>query len=45
MGPRVGYLLPLNQSYLLDINLDYHNVFADPENQRYLGINVGLVAR
>ncbi len=44
LGPRIGYLFPLGDgAATLDIGAEFHNVFSDPENSRYFGVNVGAV--
>ena len=44
MGPRIGYLFPLGDgNAILDIGAEYHNIFSDPENTSYFGVNVGVV--
>jgi len=44
MGPRIGYLFPLGGGGTeLDLAIEYHNVFADPDNLTYFGINLGIV--
>ena len=44
LGPRIGYLFPLGDGGTqLDLAVEYHTVFADPDNLTYFGLNVGLV--
>lgn len=43
IGPKLGFLIPISEGKMaLDIGLEFHNVFTDPENSRYLAVTIGI---
>ncbi len=42
MGPRIGYQFPFGENTKIDVGVECNNVFADPDNLRYFGVDIGI---